>query len=471
MWAIFNVISGAVYLLSIVLSIPIAFDVGGRDSGLAYSLSIFLFYFLYSFTKAITPPGSRVRWTLSNLLRVSQWVVLPSLLIWSLNRFSVDTGSSDWVSRTLGHFRPTVDPNDSWHEWFFGQGGLLEHITLGSWDKGLRYSSPIFQLLEGFCSLLVIQAAGQITRWLVNRGRSDTWIVSIVQNSSHRMRQGPDTNCLLLSQIVLVVFSGSIMASALYFLWRVANFPYISNLDATLIGVTMTSAVFLCAFGIGSGRGNPVESSLLFAYVVLCVYQIFTDYLPSAEGAAAQAAAEEQAAANQPDFPPLPPIIMASYSTLIHVLSQLPSAFGSSFTFLWAAFQTITPSVIISLVYRIIVFYCATRIIPAVRESGAGALMDEPSNFEDSSDAANKLLTFVHWFSPSILIAVYTSLLLQHFSVSADANIDGDGIGWTLRGGDAGGNAWRWTNVAATMVLYAVELYLGKDEVDHWKTD
>lgn len=180
MWALFSFISGTVYLLSIVLSIPIAFDVGGRDSGLAYSLSIFAFYFLYSFVKAITPPASRVRWTLSNLLRLSQWVVLPTLLIWSLNRFSVDTASSDWVSRTLGHFRPTVKHNDNWHEWLFGQGGLLEHITLGSWDKGLSYSSPVFQLLEGFCSLLVIQAAGQITRWLVNKGRSDTWIVSLV---------------------------------------------------------------------------------------------------------------------------------------------------------------------------------------------------------------------------------------------------------------------------------------------------
>jgi hypothetical protein len=269
-------------------------------------------------------------------------------------------------------------------------------------------------------------------------------------------------------QIVLVVFSGSIMATALYFLWRVARFPQIGNLDATLIGVTMTSAVFLCAFGIGSGRGNPVESSLLFAYIVLCIYQIFTDYLPSPEAAASQAVAEEQAAAAQPEFPPLPPIIMASYSTLLHLLGQLPDALSSSLTFLWAAFQTITPSVIISLTYRIIVFYCATRIIPAVRESGARALMDEPSNLDDSSDAANKLMSFLSWFSPSILIAVYTSLLLQHFSVEAT---DGDSIGWTLRGGDAGGNLWRWMNVAATMGLYAIELYLGKDEVDHWKID
>ncbi len=199
---------------------------------------------------------------------------------------------------------------------------------------------------------------------------------------------------------------------------------------------------------------------------MLCVYQIFTDYLPSPDAAAA---ADAQPPA-QPEFPPLPPIIMASYSTLLHLLSSLPTAVSSSLSFLYAAFQTITPSVIISLTYRIIVFYCATRIIPAVRESGARALMQEPS-LEDS-DTTAKLLGIASWFSPSILIAVYTSLLLQHFSVSND----GDDAGWTLRAGDVGGNPWRWFNVFATMILYAVELYLGSDDPDsgltnHWKMD
>ncbi|KAK3181531.1 hypothetical protein K4F52_007086 [Lecanicillium sp. MT-2017a] len=432
MWWLFSVVFSSVFLFSIVLSIPVAFDVGGRDSGLAYSLALFVYYFAYSCIRIAVPEKSRLGWSIANLLRLSQWIVIPSLLIWALGQFAVDAGSSNWVERTLGGVFQAK--TSSWGEWLFGKDGIVETVTLGIWDNLLRYSGPVFQLLEGFCTLLVIQAAGQITRWLVNRGRSDTWV------------------------IILLVFSGSIIASAVYFLWRVAQFPQISNFDATLIGVTMTTAVFLCAYGIGSGRGSPVESSLLFAYVVLCVYQIFTDYMPS-DGSAST----DDQGVSQPEIPPLPPIIMASYSTLMHLLSSLPTALHSSFAFLYAAFQTITPSVIISLTYRLFVFYCATRIIPSVRDLGARALMQDP-DFEDS-ETANVLLGVLSWFSPSILVSVYTSLLLQHFSASEGPD------GWTLRAGDAGGSNWRWINVGLTMVLYGVELYLGTDEQDHWKVD
>ncbi|KAF4472133.1 er membrane [Fusarium albosuccineum] len=432
MWWLFRAFFSSIFLLSIVLSIPVAFDVGGRDSGLAYSLALFLFYVVYSSLEILTPEKSRSRFFLSGFLRLSQWIIIPSLLIWSLGQFAVDAGSTNWVERTLGGLLNSK--TTSWREWTFGKDGLVETVMLGGWDNVLRYSGPVFQLLEGFCTLLVIQAAGQLTRWLVNRGRSDTWV------------------------IVLLVFSSSIMASAVYFLWRVAQFPQIGNVDATLIGIAMTTAVFLCAFGIGSGRGNPIESSLLFAYIVLCVYQIFTDYLPSENSDQVEGQDGPES-----DIPPLPPIIMASYSTFLHMLGSLPEAVHSSLALLYAAFQTITPSVIISLTYRSLVFYCATRIIPSIRESGARGMMQEP-DWEDS-EAASKLLSFLSWFSPSILIAIYTSLLLQHFSTSEGPD------GWTLRGGDVGGRTWQWTNIGLTMVLYGVELYLGSDEHDHWKVD
>ena len=195
------------------------------------------------------------------------------------------------------------------------------------------------------------------------------------------------------------------------------------------------------------------------------MYQIFTDYLPSSPE-------KIPPPPPQPDIPPLPPIVMASYSTIVHILGSLPSTFHATFNFFYAAFQTITPSVLISLGYRLFVFYAATRIIPAVRESGARALSQEPSL--DDSDGAGWLLGLLSWFSPTILIAVYSSLLMQHFaSTSGEGN---SAEWWTSQGSGAAGNVWRWINVIATRALYALELRLGKEDIDggligHWKAD
>lgn len=265
-------------------------------------------------------------------------------------------------------------------------------------------------------------------------------------------------------QIGLLVMSASVISSAVYFLYRVTQFPEISNVDATLIGMAITCAIFLCAWGIGSGKGNPVESSLLFAYIVLCIYQIFTDYQPSGPVGPPQ---PSEAA----DFPPFPPIIMASYTTLLQALSLLPSAIHATFNFIVAALSTVTPSVIISLAYRLFVLYASTRIIPAVRDSGARTLSQEPS-LEDS-DGAGQILGVLSWFSPSILITVYTSLLMQHFASTSNGD---SGDWWVSQGGDVGNNLWRWINVAGTMALYALELKLGKEDLDsgvvgHWKAD
>ena len=168
---------------------------------------------------------------------------------------------------------------------------------------------------------------------------------------------------------------------------------------------------------------------------------------------------------------------MASYTTLVQVLSTFPNTIHSAFVFITAALSTITPSVIISLTYRNFVLYASTRIIPAVRESGARALTQEAS-LEDT-DGAGKLLGFLSEFSPSILIAVYTSLLMQHFALTnGGIATNHDAMGWwASHSGDfVSSNIWRWINLGATMALYAVELYLGKDDLDsgltgHWKTD
>lgn len=179
MWWIFRITSAVVFLTSIILSVPLGFDVGGRTCGLAFSLSLATFYFFYSVLRLATPDNSRFRYALVKTIGLTQWLILPSLLIWSLNRFSVDSdNSSGWVERTFDGKRAH---DASIKDWIFGPDGLVEMATIGTWDKLLRWSTPVFQLVEGFCSLLVIQAAGQITRWLVNRGgRTDSWMVCVL---------------------------------------------------------------------------------------------------------------------------------------------------------------------------------------------------------------------------------------------------------------------------------------------------
>ncbi|KAL9115431.1 MAG: hypothetical protein Q9227_000752 [Pyrenula ochraceoflavens] len=442
---LFRIFSSVVFLLVIVLAIPLAFDVGGPTCGLAFSLSLATFYFSLSILQLATPDESRFRYALVQITKAAQWLIVPSLLIWSLGRFSVDANvEAGWVEQTFGGKR-AVDASVT--QWIFGHGGLIESASLGSWEKLLRWSTPLFQLVEGFCSLLVIQAAGQMTRWLVNHGeRGDSWMIA------------------------LLAFSASVISSSIYFLWRVVQFPGISNVDATLIGVAITTVIFLCAWGIGSGRGNAVESSLFFAYIVLCIYQIFTDYQSSSPSATD--VPNPQAT---PDFPPFPPIIMASYTTIVDALQTLPAAFHATFNFMVAAFSTITPSVLISLGYRLFVLYASTRIIPAVNENGPRGLSREPT-LEDSN-GANQFLAFLSWFSPSILVAVYTSLLMQHFASTMGAQSGNSGIGAWWNGtahSSMDGSIWKWVNLAGTMALYAVELWLGKEEdIDggHWKVD
>lgn len=183
MWYITRILSALLFLFSVVFTIPLAFDVGGRTCGLAFSLSLSAFYFFYSALRLATPDRSRFRYVLVNTIAASQWIVIPTLMIWSLNKFSVDSDASAWVEKTFSGKRAQ---HDTFYAWIFGSDGLVQSLTIGGWDKLLRWSTPVFQLSEGFCSLLVIQAAGQITRYLVNREGGDGWMVSRLSRATTR---------------------------------------------------------------------------------------------------------------------------------------------------------------------------------------------------------------------------------------------------------------------------------------------
>jgi hypothetical protein len=139
---------------------------------------------------------------------------------------------------------------------------------------------------------------------------------------------------------------------------------------------------------------------------------------------------------------------MSSYTALVDGLRAfLPSFLREVITFVISAYSTVTPSVIVSLVYRLFVFYGSTRIIPAVHRPGGQPLSQEPSVRD--REAVSRVAGVFAWYSPCILVAVYTHLLMQHFEV-----IEGNGLnGRWMTSIPVGGHLWRWVNIGATSRL------------------
>ncbi|KTW29858.1 hypothetical protein T552_01062 [Pneumocystis carinii B80] len=303
------------------------------------------------------------------------------------------------------------------------------------WLGLLTRSTPIFTLLEGFTSLLVIQALGQFVRWVVNN-YSDMWMIFLLSGS------------------------GGIFSASFYFLYQIYTSLVVTVQNATLIGVLLTCAIFICLFSIHTGRGNVVEGSLLFAYLVYSVYMICSDLQPSGD------MLKEKNIGRNGSGLPFPPIIMESYTTIVSSIAfKIPKALWRTVFFLKAITSTITPSIITSLVYRLIVLYSATFIVPAVRSVYRGV---EHVPSLDDKEPTSRIMNILISFSPCVLIAVYTHLLLQHFSLHGhDALIFGIQMGSVL--------IWRWLTAFMVVGFYAIEILLGDETtsdilVSHWKT-
>lgn len=84
------------------------------------------------------------------IIALGQFLMVPSLMIYFLDTVSEKSAPSSFM-----------------------------RICVRIWLALLTRSTPIFTLLEGFSSLLVIQAVGQFVRWIVNNC-SDSWMVDLL---------------------------------------------------------------------------------------------------------------------------------------------------------------------------------------------------------------------------------------------------------------------------------------------------
>lgn len=476
--AFLQAVLSVLYLTLIVLSIPLAFDVGGVQCGLAFSLTVLLLYFILTTIRLIFRRRKYFRWI--SIVYYCQHIFIPSLLTLFLSYYSS---------------KPIIDSMAS---------GPIE-----MWRFIMLHSTPIFTILEGFCSLLLIQAIGQTVEWLTTH-KSDSWL------------------------IVSLIGSGSTITAALYFLYRIYVFPFtIDLLSASLLGSLLTLTAGIGLFGIVSGKGSIIESSLLFAYIVRCIYETFP--ILSQDASKALASLFTQTTYNlKNEIPKLPPQITNTVMLLFPFLAEnLPGSFKTIWEFLITAILKLPLPLVLNLAYRIGVFYAATKIIPSIyhgspylstppstpshirsRQSSSSCFPRDDNHFtiarstevemEDTNedmpsevlskqesrvlnnakasrrrDPPSTILKLIYAYSPCIIIAVYTHLMmLYNGELGTELTI----WGWWNKDSNFHfvvhpWQFWNWVNMGTTLLLYTAEL-LGNDSntggpalTSHWKIE
>jgi hypothetical protein len=387
-------------LLQVILYLPLTLDVAGQDAFLALSASLAVYYAFLSTIRALTR-RTKLEW-LGDLLAVFQFLVVPACLLIVFNVYSPPSESYfnrkyTEINATLsapasnlqsGFFSSTApssaDGSDqAGEEPFFGEyaSQVIHRLVAITyylarnvppwWHMLLRLSSPVFSLLEGIATLLVIQVVGSFSRWLIARSlnrrpptpRSSyfSWIPALLSSlSSAEFLQ----LFFLLGAALIYVCS----ALALYVSFEGATRNRPGTAAAT--GVAVSSALWLTAIAFAVRRGNVVETSLMFAYVVWNVYQL-SDSLSFVSDPLSliksfkvlDTSSGSTIMKLSPLLNKLPPVVGA-------LVDMLSSALGQSARFIAAAAAALPKSVIVSLIYRLMVLYSASRILPLLKRGG-----------------------------------------------------------------------------------------------------
>ncbi|SCZ87522.1 BZ3500_MvSof-1268-A1-R1_Chr2-2g04988 [Microbotryum saponariae] len=407
----------------VLLYLPLAQDIAGKECLLALSLmlcSLFTWYARQCQIGIPENPPSKTSIALISLLfptrnatiylivrntsfrplstLLSAIVVpllIPALLLLSLNLYSSD--------------RPTLPKNNILEPLW-----SILRLTPSWWEKLLGASSPIFTVMEGIATLLCIQAVSRFSLRRIAASRT------------------PD-----VLQLFILVLAALVYVIAAYFLWH-SYASVVDRFNATLIGVEITSILFLSGIGFALQKGTVIETSLVMAYAVFQIFHLANR--PAMYSGGLLRDVLQTPGSN--GHPPLPPVVLKSLDRISTLATQ---TFGAGVEFIIAASSALPLPVLVGLFYRVTVLYAASRIILALKRKNEGY---EDTRKLSEEDPFPRFMTIVVTYSRLVLIAVYTHLLISSSSTSAQHHA-------TL---------WRWTNVFLTTGLWALELMIGKAE-------
>ncbi|PWN23897.1 hypothetical protein BCV69DRAFT_309757 [Microstroma glucosiphilum] len=448
-------IGRALTLVQVIFYLPLTLDVGGPDAFLALSASLASYYWCLSSLRLLTRK-TRLQW-IGTLFASFQFLVVPSCLAicWAVycppekNYFFVrwarsasagggllaNHGSTTGEGllrnhdASVGGYHPATPPHlaaimqaitpilksRNTHPYLEGLFDFTSASILYLarkvptwWGTLLRTSSPVFSLLEGSATLLVIQVLGTGCRYIIATSLT-TPASSLADPDGSPLQEGSDGNARSkaarptsryrpLSFLASIGIRGA-EAWQLFFLLASAIIYVISGWSlylsfegvaargggaSLMMGVSVASVAWLTAIAFGLGKGNVIETSLIAAYTAWNIFALSSSPSPSflSDPIALVRSFKGQVASSSTSFPfdqllflsPERLATLPGYLPVKHYLENsevvadsltlIRVTFGQSLTFLSALASALPASVVVSLVYRLMVLYAASRILP-----------------------------------------------------------------------------------------------------------
>lgn len=472
------------YLISTLISIPVAFKVGGLYCGLSFTVTLFNLYFITTTMSIFARSyGNRFHIAWTTFVYYLQHFVIASLLYLFLSGFSneeltkiIKDGSQPEKSFVNALKSNVFSTHSNWVLYYYYYRYIVQ-----PWQFTLSHFTAFFALSEGFFAVLGIQAIGETNRWLLYESNSNTWIISSL------------------------LTSGGVITASLYYLYRIYVTPIwnLSIQTASLLGFTLSLVCGLGLYGIVSKNGSVIESSLFFAYIVRCIYEISpklataaTDEILEIFKEAWQKHQKNLSGTNnllsyyhgvvlnnfevvwdsivtktkqsdpfyqKPSYFTLEPFgklwfrLKPVWRLIKNFTASVPSSINGMFQVTSKmASESVSPAIVINLCFRVLIFYSATKIIPALQRKN-------PTELRKS----RRIMSLIYWYSPCILIAMYTHLILQYSGeLSGDLCIWGCNSTWFSSDQpritvDSWG-FWNWCNIFWTILIYGSELIGGK---------
>lgn len=286
-------------LVQLLVFLPLSLE-HSQQTFLTFSALLSAFYFGLSSLRWATYQ-TRLAW-IARVLMVLQNLFIPVALFLCARLYAPDTPNAltaksvPWMQSVsnaqawlashspiswLGAYEPRMhlDGFDQILAFFLRAGHYFVSRVPGWWYRFLLHMSPVFSLLEGVASLLVVQAVARFSQWLYVR-RTDPRIYDPHGNRTRKMSSSVLIRKLLQLgidaseawQLVFLLLSATVYVTSavgLYVSFEGATQG--RSLTAAAIGACVVSTLWISGLALAFRKANIVETCLMVRLVTHAV--------------------------------------------------------------------------------------------------------------------------------------------------------------------------------------------------------